>query len=502
MSPRSALGALGLLLVSACGTTVPQATQTTGNGFATGPGPQEQSTGVVAGGATAAPAPQARGQLPGGSTGASTGGSLSSTGGRGGPTQLPSTPGTTPLVGRGVSLQSINIGFYQRSDSSATGDAFGFKGLSALNPKDIVQALVADLNARGGLAGRRVVPTYLGWKNNDSQSTTAKAQQACSFFTSDHKVFAVVAEIWPDGWKVLQSCLASHGVVLVGNGTNDDSGNYTAAGKYLYGATLASLDGYARSLVQAMRTARELSSTVKVGIIHYDTPALRRATGVLTSSLRAAGVAPPQSVEVTYPPTTADVGSTDAAVQAAVLKFNSSGVKQVFFVDGGGSLALFFMLHAESQQYRPHYGLTTSNLPDILQQNVPAAQLNGSFGVGSFPALDLGDYKRFSTPPWTRCANAMARSGRAVASAADKEAVAFICAPLDFLSTALNSKPSITPTPDTLRQAVNGWTAPREATTGFSAVYGSGRSFGPLAGRVFRWDGSRFAYTGQAVEFR
>lgn len=79
--------------------------------------------------------------------------------------------------------------------------------------------------------------------------------------------------------------------------------------------------------------------------------------------------------------------SNSADVSGYVLRMKSDNVTHVLFCD----LGLFvFATQAETQQYRPRYGVSTFNTPVLfLQGVVPDAQLAGAMGSGFDPTLDV-----------------------------------------------------------------------------------------------------------------
>jgi hypothetical protein len=119
------------------------------------------------------------------------------------------------------------------------------------------------------------------------------------------------------------------------------------------------------------------SAPVKVGILSLDTPVLHRIVDVLQANLQSIGH---RSDDVFFARTQEDL-------QAAVLRFRSNNVTHVLDTD---QFLFAFMNNADSQHYRPRYGIGTPNAPGLLLQGTaPAAQLVGAVGLGYFPALDV-----------------------------------------------------------------------------------------------------------------
>src|SRR5439155_9950343 len=84
----------------------------------------------------------------------------------------------------------------------------------------------------------------------------------------------------------------------------------------------------------------------------------------------------------------ADAPATLAQMALAVLRFRLAGVDRVLALDDGVATALF-MRAAEALRYRPRYGLNSTMAPAALEAEVPRAQLEGAFGIGFAPLLDV-----------------------------------------------------------------------------------------------------------------
>jgi hypothetical protein len=117
---------------------------------------------------------------------------------------------------------------------------------------------------------------------------------------------------------------------------------------------------------------------VKTAFLCGDTPIARRVGAVVRKESARVGF--PLASEVYLA-----AGGTDAS--GAVLRLKSDGITHVLYCD----LTLFAVAQqAESQHYRPRYGVSTFNTPVLfLQGLVSDSQLAGSVGVGFAPTLDV-----------------------------------------------------------------------------------------------------------------
>jgi hypothetical protein len=100
-----------------------------------------------------------------------------------------------------------------------------------------------------------------------------------------------------------------------------------------------------------------------------------------------------------------------STLEAGVLRFRSEGVTHVLSTD---QFLFVFATKAESQNYRPRYGITTANAPYVLlQTTAPQRQLVGSIGVGAIPGLDVDAQHDpgNAVPGAARCRSIMAKAG-------------------------------------------------------------------------------------------
>src|SRR5205085_4856986 len=94
---------------------------------------------------------------------------------------------------------------------AAADAAFRAAGLSTGDTKRENKIVIDDINAHGGVAGRKLEPV---WHELDGASTATYdtlAQQTCDDWTQDHKVFVAFA----GGTESLLQCLHNRGVVAV-----------------------------------------------------------------------------------------------------------------------------------------------------------------------------------------------------------------------------------------------------------------------------------------------
>lgn len=374
--------ALALLAVTACGSTV----QTRG-GTAAG----------LAGGPGGAAVPQADG-LGGAGAGTSTSGGLDvagAVGGVGSPSSTDagvvggsggtSTGGTTGFVaggtsgggasaaqvGPGVTATTIALGLGYSVNNAAAAATLGASGagVGGGNGKRQWEILLKDLNGRGGILGRRLMPVFHVDDASESKSTDEREQVACSDWTQDNKVFAAVAsEASPS--ETLQNCLNKPGVIQLWEDlTRSDARTFARYPYYFETGTLR-MDRVAAYWPRALAaqkyftgwdsaTGKPGAMPVKVGIISFDdSTTVRAVEQQLKPQLKAVGYPAADWVQIQYPSGAADNGTAISAIQAAELRFASEGITHVLpFEAQGAGIGAFFAQGADSQRYYPRYGL-------------------------------------------------------------------------------------------------------------------------------------------------
>jgi hypothetical protein len=287
-------------------------------------------------------------------------------------------------------------------NGAAANAALGAPGITQGDMRADEQILIDDLNAHGGIAGRKIVPVFHAVDATSNDTADARGEAICADFTQDHHVFVAFTGSEP---AAMLTCLMKAGVVVVQDDLSlADSQTFTDNPYYVMVSEL-SIDRLARTEVSALSAQDYFSgwdpalgaarpTKGKVGVITWDLPAFVRTTkNVLVPALAKAGY-PPDAADTVYiapPQRTSDEGAAAAAVSNAVLKFRSDGVDHVIVFDSSALLTLFFLENAQSQHYFPRYGVSSQNGPQALLDSgaVQKEQLRGSVGIGFVPVIDI-----------------------------------------------------------------------------------------------------------------
>jgi hypothetical protein len=317
----------------------------------------------------------------------------------------------------GVTDKEIAVGAVYDKSAGSGNAAFGFAGIGQINGKRAYEAIVADLNARGGMAGRKIKLIFYEADSSEPGFSTETLQQAlCSHFTKDNKIFA----FFGTGTETLKTCFNKAGVVQIGSGAADSQ----ELRKFPLVVQLqAALDRTVRFAVPRLKAMGYYSSGkevpgFKIGVIRYDRPAFERAMGVMRTTLAENGFSVADEVAIRKAQSIPEVSDEFNAIRAAVLRFKSAGISHVQFIgDTSAFLPLIFMQNAEKQVYRPRYGLVSSDGGQALATllgNDAQPQLSKSLLVGWFPLFDVRaqDYSGDkTTPAFRRCKELLEKAG-------------------------------------------------------------------------------------------
>lgn len=396
---RWSLLALAGVLIAGCGTTVSGA----GAGVA-GSDSVSGDTGLSAPSSVASPAAGDSGIGPGSvgmhgtviSGGASAPGAVST----GGSSAVVAQPGTTggaalPAKGQGYDATHIYVGFPTNTDVSKAAPA-GIGASEFGDQEGQIKAVVADANRHGGLLGRTIVPVFHDIATANLQTDpSGAAQSTCSALTDDHPVVAVVNIVAAIDLDAFYACLAKHQTPIISAGFIPvDDVQFATYAPYLYKTTSASFTALSPVWIDRLsamgyfhgwdtNNGASASGAAKVGLLYPSRQPQQRIFAALKSQLAARGIHVVK--EFQYDATSLDRESSD--MNSAVLQFRGAGVTHVLSSE---SDVLLFMTAADSQHYRPRYGLNSYHAAAVqLQGTVPATQLRGSMGVGWLPTTDV-----------------------------------------------------------------------------------------------------------------
>jgi hypothetical protein len=400
-------------LVAACGSTAQVSSSSTiggpqgttgsdGLGVPNAPGaPVDGTTGSVA----------APGTTAGGTTGAVSG-----------PSSVPGSTGASAtgasgvVVGRngpGVSAKEIKVGMLYDPNAGAVNRAVGVGGITSGDSRANARAIIKDINAHGGVAGRKLVPVYADFDETSTQTLDQQYAAACQVFTKDNPVFAYLGATLRTSFI---ECLQRAGVLFL----SQSLPLFSAATFRRYPGFVElgypNVDRLAAYQVPALADQKYFTpwnystgqpapaGEVRVGVLTYSDRDFSGAVDrYLVPAIKRLGY-PVNVQRVSFISTASDYGAQAAAVKAAQLSFAADRVTHVIMFESNGGLGTFFLPHSRSQRYFPRLGVSTASGSEALMESgiVEPEQMNGAVGFGWVPAVDL---RSEDNPPNARWSN-------------------------------------------------------------------------------------------------
>ena len=436
MRGRLALAlATGLgLLAAACGSTVPLAQQKqiqeTG---AQEPGDTFADTGLV--GSVANPT------VAGRRTGLT--GLRTATAAPG--TAMPGRAASAGVNGPGVTSTTVKIGIGYVSDAGALNAALGAAGATQIDTRRAYNALVKDINDRGGIGGRKVSIVYHEYSAGSTEPYDQQDQAACARWTQDDPVFISDGGLQSD---TLLACMEKAGAIsalYMDPIHGQPKRQFRRFPHYLQPANI-DLDDLQHLRIDSLVKMGCFRDTPKIGLVSIDDPDFRNMVDTaLVPALRKHGLKLADQVYVRPGESGSDIGPTVTAISNAAVRFNSSGVTHVLFTDAGANLAFFFMQSAENQGYRPRYCLDANSgntgLAGLLQDTGSEEQLRGAMSIGWVPSLDVlpEDLPEWVKPPREEeCYRVMRRAGVTMDSANARGQAQIVCDTMWLIEATLN----------------------------------------------------------------
>lgn len=412
---------LVVLLVAGCGSTV------MGSGTALPPtgtlelGPAGTGDGLSEPGT---PDGAAAGELSSGAPGTSAVGSGSADGGTAGTSTIgESTGGVAPggtarttvvptggASGPGVTDKEIYVGLVNQVNGEALNSAAGAGGITTGDAEANTRAIIDDINDKGGIGGRKLVPVYAEFDSTSSQTIDQQWAAICAKFTQDEpRVFAVEGA----GVESYRACIHKAGVVMLSASLPTVNAEELARYPAFIEQGYPNIDRLAAYHVTPLVAQRYFtpwntltgqpaaSGEVKVGILTYSDRVFSGAVDrFVVPALRKLGY-DPIVARVAGVNTASDYSSQAAAVKSAQLRFASEGVTHVIPFEANAGLSLFFLANARSQNYYPRYGISSASGFQVLL-GIGAAteqQVRGTVGFGWLPGLDLpSEYNKEDGP--------------------------------------------------------------------------------------------------------
>ena len=462
-------------------------------GFRAGPSVGSSAPAAPAAAAGRATAPSRPGSPNGTTAPGSSGGPAPASGS--GPGATGPAPAPPPAAGMtrppgahpGVSDTTVTLGIPVLVNYDNVVGSFASKRQSVGDMRAQAQAVVNEINATGGMAGRQVAPVFHEWDSGDG-TFASQAQKTCAALTEDHKVFAVTPQTY--AMDTLAACLARRDTVLVGSGDIGGWADQAMLDRYEQHLYMPNWMNFSRwgPVVDGLAEQGFFSPGAKVGLLHLDQPIYEGGVRAYEAALARRGVNLADKQAIPFPDGTSGIADLAAPVANAALRFRSRGIDHVVFVEGVALVAFLFMPQAESQGYRPRYGLNSGDQPSWLIYNTPKAQWAGVVGMGFLPENDVdAPQDPGGNPTRDRCLAIFAKAGVDATKDRFREHSALgICGDLLFLKAALDRAPEVSTRG--LQAAVDGLGSAFASPLSFATRLGARRHDGAAAMRPFAYD--------------
>ena len=118
-------------------------------------------------------------------------------------------------MGLGVTGRTITVGISYTRNADTANAGIGASGITSGDEVADSQAVIDEINARGGVAGRKLVGLFHPYDATSTSTGDSQDASACSDYTQDHKVIAVLSGGLTDGFP---ACLTKAGVVFFRSG--------------------------------------------------------------------------------------------------------------------------------------------------------------------------------------------------------------------------------------------------------------------------------------------
>jgi ABC-type branched-subunit amino acid transport system substrate-binding protein len=347
-------------------------------------------------------------------------------GGTGGGTAAPTGPAVT---------DPIELGFVTTATSNAA--AFGISTGASISERDIINALIDHYNAAGGIAGRKITPVFAD-TDTGSTSWDADFAAACSAFTEDHDVEAVIGYVFAVA-PALETCLTRRGVPHIAASFGTTATDLVENPQLLSLATptverrnLAKIDG---AITDGL-----LTPSSKLGVLTESCPnSVKAWNDTVKPYLAKRGIPVATSFQLGCPRGSADAAAEAGRIGNLLLQFRSADVDRIIFVSVSEGPALFVLGNAaESQGYRPTYIVSSVAQTAVTTSQLPREQAKNTYGYGWLPVNDVnrGQWPAL-TAPARRCLDILAAKGIQPSSPLDSFAVLITCESFFLYEAAL-----------------------------------------------------------------
>jgi ABC-type branched-subunit amino acid transport system substrate-binding protein len=354
------------------------------------------------------------------------------------------TGGTGAPAGSGAAAGSrrvttpLKVGIILTAVSNAA--QYGVKLGNTYDERQVYDAIVASLNAQGGLAGRKIVPVYAKTDTGSNNWETDFAA-ACATFTQDNHVDAVLGYAFAY-YASFESCLAKHQVPHLNTGFNIPDEQELRGFPLFVPLIVPTIERRSLAKIDGGVAAGFITKASKIGLITDTCPGTARSLEqTVRPAIKRRGLTVAAESTLDCVNGASGSGGAVASVQNAVLAFKAQGVDRILIhgVAEAGPL-LLFATSAESQNYRPGYALSSLAQLSILGGQIPKEQARNVHGFGWLETQDVPpqDYRPHNSLQ-KRCLALLKSRGISPVSAADYSYAYNLCEAVFVYERALDA---------------------------------------------------------------
>ena len=381
------------------------------------------------------------------------------------------------------------------TDVSMVAAALGWEVPDQGDLEAAIEALVAQANRTGGVAGHPIEPVVRVF--NAITDSPISEEQLCNAITQDDQADVVV--LTGQFQDNARPCYAAAGTLMLDVTLFPVAeAGYEELAPYLWSPLLPSYDQLVGGLADALEAEDWLDGAV-LGVLGIDNDMNRRINEeVLTPRLSGAGVQPAALNWVD--PT--DGTTFETGLQQAILDFKSAGVDKVIVL-GGSRLLPWLIDIGIVQNFDPVFAMTSYDSPEFNARESPEL-MKDALGITVLPGWDVTDdqYPSPANDAEAGCLSLLADAGIAYETRAHSRSALLYCDAVRLLQLAGSHAASVSP--EGLSQAMWSIGDGFESASVYSVAFSEGSYTGSAGYRVFAFDESCscLAIRGETVAFR
>ena len=395
----------------------------------------------------------------------------------------------------GVTAEEVKVGFII-IDQTRLQATLGFESPDSGDVEGQIETLADYVNARGGIAGRDLVPVI---RTYDALTDSAvNEEKLCRAFTEDDQVFAVV--MLGMFQENARPCYASQETLMLDQTLFPvDTAAAAELFPYLYQPSLPEYGALLAGLADALETEEFLTDDTRLGVIGIDNAQNRRVyEDQLLPRLEGLGAEP---VDVQWIDPTSNA-TLQAGQNQAVLSFKEEEVDRVVVV-GGSRLLAFLLTITVPQDYFPAFAVTTFDNAEFIASGTPDAMVD-AVGVSALPGSDIsGDQLEFPFDDGeAKCLDVLAEGGHEFEARENARQSTLYCDAVFLLADAFAGADGDDVTALAFQENV-AQLGPTENASNYLADHRTGSFAGAAGYRTIRFDPdcSCFELTGDVREF-